>query len=83
MYFVIKKDKAKHIDNNLHKVKETICDIIEEFMDSREEYSHEEDYGRESARRDGRRYMDRDYDYYDDDRDMARGRGGRGIRGRY
>lgn len=52
-------------------------------MESREEYSHEEDYGRESARRDGRRYMDRDYDYYDDDRDMARGRGGRGTRGRY
>lgn len=72
MYIVIRRDKAEHLKEKLHKAKEVIAEIAECFEEAHDEYrsrEHEDEY-RERARRD-----DRYYD--DDDRDMARGRGGR------
>ena len=84
MYIVIRKDKAEHLEEKLHKMKECVTAIMECFEEAKEERYEREDY---RARGGGGRYMarDREYDDYDDDdRDMARGRarGGRG-RGRY
>lgn len=85
MYIIIKKDKAEAMHEKLRKLKTFACDIIEELEEAREkEYEEDELYGRERARRDGRRKEDRDdYDDDYDDREMARGRGGRRGRGRY
>ena len=87
MYIVIRKDKAEHLEEKLHKMKECVTAIMECFEEAKEERYEREDYERDRARGGGDRYSarDREYDdYEDDDRDMARGRarGGRG-RGRY
>lgn len=68
MYIVIKRDKAEHMKEKLHKAKR----VIEEAMECIEEASEQhEDY----------RSRARGYDRYEDDyeeRDIARGRGSRG-----
>lgn len=82
MYIIIKRDKAEHIDNKLHKMKECISELIECFAEAKEEHEY-----REMARGRGGRYMTHSREHermnedFDDDyeRDYARGRG----RGRY
>lgn len=83
MYIIIKKDKAEHYSEKLHKIKEAVCEVLEGLEEARERTIDREDvYGyemsRRGIRREHERYEDND-DYYE--RDMARGRG-RG-RGRY
>lgn len=88
MYIIIKKDKAEHAIHKLHKVKETICEILDFIEEAREVdrdelYSHDMARGRGSM---GRRHARRDEDDYEEDyyeHDMARGRGSRGGRSRY
>ena len=72
MYIVIRREKAEHLKEKLHKAKEVIAEIAECFEEASEEAhsTEQEDMYRDRARRDDRYY-------YDDDRDMARGRGGR------
>ncbi len=86
MYIIIKKNKAEHLKEKLHKAKEIVSEIMECFDEASEERDDRyEDEGRERRRIDawygakGRRD-----DYYEDDyeRDEARGRG-RGRGGRY
>lgn len=82
MYIVIRKDKAEKLEEKLHHVKKFIEEIAECFEEAAEERYDKEDYFRDRAR--GGRNMARDdEDWYDDDRFMARGRGGRSGRGRY
>lgn len=76
MYIVIKQNKSEHLKEKLHKAKELVAEILECYEEAAEERrEHDEDEYRDRARR--------DYDDYDDDRYMARGRGGRGRGGRY
>lgn len=80
MYLVIRDEKAEHLKEKVHKMKEFACEIMECLEAAKEEgRRHEDDYRHDYSRRD-EGYDSRRYD--DDDmygRDMARGRG----RGRY
>lgn len=82
MYLIIRKDKSEHLKEKAHRMKELACEVIsclEEVAQSQET----EEYNREYARRRDREHYPyegyRRDPYYDDDREMARGRG----RGRY
>lgn len=86
MYIIIKKDKADDLYEKLHKVKKFACEVLEELEYAREKvYDMEEFHSRERSRHSGHHELDREYnrDYdYRDEREMARGGGGYGGRGR-
>ena len=87
MYIVIKREKSEHLKSKVHKLKELACDVLE-CLDEAYEESHQshgyEDYGHEYSRhedmydREPRERREHSYE-----RDMSRGGGHRGMRGRY
>lgn len=91
MYIIIKKRKAEGFSSKLRKIKDTICDIMEDIEYAAEkEYEEEELFRHEHSRHEGRRRDDDrrrhedDYDDYDREYSRGGGRGGmRASRGRY
>lgn len=89
MYVIIKKDKAERLSEKLHAIKSVVCEVMECLDEARtKEYEHEDLYGIDNARHEGRSYYPqhemetRGRDSYFE-QEMARGRG-RGMgRGRY
>ena len=87
MYILIKDDKAERLEGKLHKVKEFICEVIEEIKEAREHKVDKEELHHMDMARRSTRHNDYDRDRYDDEDDdytldMARRGCSRG-RGRY
>ena len=85
MYIIIRKDKAEHLSEKLHKVKAFACEVLEELELAKEHYYEMEELrSRERSRHAGYHDLERERERYEDpydEREMARGRG-RYSRGR-
>ena len=88
MYIIIKKHKAESLAEKLHKIKNVVCDVMEELeIAASKEYEEEDVFRHEHSRHEGRYHEGRRHedDFENYDRDYSRGgRGGmRASRGRY
>lgn len=89
MYIIIKKDKAEHLSEKLHKAKELVSEILTCMEEvSERSYAKEDLFGHEDTRRG--RVSERIRHHFDDEddedfyeRDMARRGRMRAGRGRY